>query len=107
MITQIVPALMPTASTHALVGVVAGILPAPPPEVPGELVDFVNQWFAVGQWIIGGAAALCVLACAVLLIVGRKQRSAAAYSGLEGIAWIIGGVGVAGFGPALVLAFLR
>ena len=83
----------------------AGVLPAPPPEAPPELVEFVDLWFELGQWFIGVLAALCVLVCAVLLIVGRKQRSATAYQGLEGIAWIIGGVGLAAFGPVLVLAF--
>jgi hypothetical protein len=102
MITLLVPA-GPTITSAAL----ASVLPAPPPETPPALVEFVDLWFELGQWIIGAAAALCVLICAVMLIVGRKQRSATAYQGLEGIAWIIGGVGLAGFGPVLVLAFLR
>jgi hypothetical protein len=80
-------------------------VPNPPPTAPPGLADFVSQILGYGKWIIVSLAVLCVLLCAAMIIAGRRQRSATAYSGLEGIAWIIAGVGVAGFGPLILLAF--
>jgi hypothetical protein len=83
----------------------AAAVPNPPPTAPPGLAEFVSQVLGYGKWIIVSLAVLCVLLCAAMIIAGRRQRSATAYSGLEGIAWIIAGVGVAGFGPLILLAF--
>lgn len=80
-------------------------VPNPPPAAPPGLGDFVNQVLGYSKWIILALAVLCIMVCAAMIIAGRRQRSATAYSGLEGLAWIIGGIGVAGFGPLILLAF--
>lgn len=80
-------------------------VPNPPPAAPPGLGAFVTQVLGYSKWIILALAVLCIMVCAAMIIAGRRQRSATAYSGLEGIAWIIGGIGVAGFGPLVLLAF--
>lgn len=80
-------------------------VPNPPPLAPPGLGEFVTQVLGYSKWIIVALAVVCVMVCAAMIIAGRRQRSATAYSGLEGVAWIIAGVGLAGFGPLILLAF--
>jgi cytosine/uracil/thiamine/allantoin permease len=51
------------------------------------------------------AGVLGILICAVMLIIGRRNRSATAYEGLVGSAWILGGLALASVAAVVVGAF--
>jgi cytosine/uracil/thiamine/allantoin permease len=48
---------------------------------------------------------LGILICAIMLIIGRRNRSATAYEGLVGSAWVLGGLALASVAALLVGAF--
>jgi hypothetical protein len=43
--------------------------------------------------------------CSIMIIMGRRNRSATAYEGLVGSAWILGGLALASVAAMLVGAF--
>jgi len=51
------------------------------------------------------AGVLGIFICALMLIIGRRNRSATAYEGLVGSAWVIGGLALASVAALLVGAF--
>ena len=75
--------------------------PAPPPGL-GEIVGELLSWFKWGVLVCG---MLGILICAMMLIIGRRNRSATAYEGLVGSAWVIGGLALASVAALLVGAF--
>ncbi len=75
--------------------------PAPPPGL-GELAGQMLGWLKWGVLVCGIVG---ILICAMMLIVGRRNRSATAYEGLVGSAWVIGGLALASVAALLVGAF--
>lgn len=75
--------------------------PAPPPGL-GELAGQLLGWLKWGVLVSG---ILGILICALMLIIGRRNRSATAYEGLVGSAWVIGGLALASVAAMLVGAF--
>jgi hypothetical protein len=51
------------------------------------------------------AGVLGIFICALMLIIGRRNRSATAYEGLVGSAWVIGGLALASVAALLAGAF--
>lgn len=83
----------------------AAKIPDPPPVAPpglGEIVGELLSWFKWGVLVCG---VLGILTCAMMLIIGRRNRSATAYEGLVGSAWVIGGLALASVAALLVGAF--
>ncbi len=80
-------------------------VPNPGPTVPpglGELADQLLGWLKWGVLVSG---VLGILVCALMLIIGRRNRSATAYEGLVGSAWVLGGLAMASVAALLVGAF--
>ena len=80
-------------------------VPNPGPTAPpglGELADQLLGWL---KWGVLVAGVLGILVCAMMLIIGRRNRSATAYEGLVGSAWVIGGLALASVAALLVGAF--
>ena len=80
-------------------------VPNPGPTAPpglGELADQLLGWLKWGVLVTG---VLGILVCALMLIIGRRNRSATAYEGLVGSAWVIGGLAMASVAALLVGAF--
>ncbi|WP_214404797.1 hypothetical protein [Pseudonocardia lacus] len=75
--------------------------PAPPPGLEG-LASQVLGWM---KWGVIFAGVLGFLVCALMVIIGRRNRSATAYEGMIGSAWILGGLALASAGAVLVGAF--
>jgi hypothetical protein len=73
---------------------------APPglSELAGELLGWL-------KWGVIVAGVLGIFICALMLIIGRRNRSATAYEGLVGSAWVIGGLALASVAALLVGAF--
>ncbi len=77
----------------------------PPPAAPpglGGLATLVLGWM---KWGVIVAGVVGFLVCALMVIIGRRNRSATAYEGMIGSAWILGGLALASVGAVIVGAF--
>lgn len=79
--------------------------PNPPPTAPPGLDALAAQLLGWLKWGVIFAGLIGILVCAIMLIVGRRNRSATAYEGLVGSAWILGGLGLASIAALIVGAF--
>lgn len=79
--------------------------PNPPPAPPPGLAALADQILGWLKWGVLFAGVLGILVCAVMLIIGRRNRSATAYEGLVGSAWILGGLALASVAAVIVGAF--
>ena len=82
-----------------------GQVPNPPPAPPPGLGELAGQLLGWIKWGVLVAGILGILVCALMLIIGRRNRSATAYEGLVGSAWVIGGLALASVAAMLVGAF--
>ena len=76
--------------------------PAAPPGTGRSSATRSSRWL---KWGVLFAGVLGILICAVMLIIGRRNRSATAYEGLVGSAWILGGLALASVAAVIVGAF--
>lgn len=83
----------------------AVVPPNPDAAVPPGLGDFANQILGWLKWGVLFSGVLGLLVCAVMIIIGRRNRSATAYEGLVGSAWILGGLALASVAAVIVGAF--
>jgi hypothetical protein len=79
--------------------------PNPPPAVPPGLGAFTDQIIGWMKWGVIAAGVLGILACAAMIILGRRNRHATAYEGLLGSAWILAGLSLASAAAVIVGAF--
>lgn len=74
------------------------VLPAditnPAPVAPDGVEGTINTLIGWGKWIafVCGVAGLIV--CGVMMLVGRRNRSAMSADGAIGLPWVIGGLSV-------------
>ena len=80
-------------------------IPNPAPKAPPGLDALAQQLLGWLKWGVLVAGILGILVCALMLIIGRRNRSATAYEGLVGSAWVIGGLALASVAALLVGAF--
>ncbi|WP_214406337.1 hypothetical protein [Pseudonocardia lacus] len=80
-----------------------GLDPAPTP--PPGLEAFASQLLGWMKWGVIVAGIFGVLICALMVIIGRRNRSATAYEGMIGSAWVLGGLALASVAAVLVGAF--
>lgn len=75
--------------------------PVRPPGLE-TMADMIIGWL---KWGVIVAGVVGILVCAAMIIIGRRNRSATAYEGLIGSAWILGGLALASVAAVLVGAF--
>ncbi len=80
-------------------------VPDPGPDAPPGLEELADQLLGWLKWGVLVTGVLGILVCALMLIIGRRNRSATAYEGLVGSAWVIGGLALASVAALLVGAF--
>ena len=83
----------------------AGAAAEPGTGRPTGLGAFADQIIGWMKWGVLVAGVLGILVCAVMIILGRRNRSATAYEGLVGSAWILGGLALASVAAVIVGAF--
>ncbi|GAA3065574.1 hypothetical protein GCM10010464_32380 [Pseudonocardia yunnanensis] len=84
---------------------VRAAVPNPPPAAPPGLDELAGELLGWLKWGVIVAGVLGIFICALMLIIGRRNRSATAYEGLVGSAWVIGGLALASVAALLVGAF--
>ena len=80
-------------------------VPDPGPAAPPGFEELAGSLLSWLKWGVLVAGVLGILICALMLIIGRRNRSATAYEGLVGSAWVIGGLSLASVAALLVGAF--
>jgi hypothetical protein len=77
-------------------------IPNPAPVAPPGLGEAVNTLLGWLKWggLVAGVAGLLV--CAIMMMIGRRNRSAVAADGAAGIPWVLGGLTVIAFSAAIV-----
>lgn len=80
-------------------------VPNPAPVAPPGLGELAGELLGWLKWGVIVAGVLGIFICALMLIIGRRNRSATAYEGLVGSAWVIGGLALASVAALLVGAF--
>jgi hypothetical protein len=81
-------------------------IPQPAPQAPPGLENASNLilgWLVWGARV-GGVAG--VLICALMIIVGRRNRNQMATEGVFSLAWVFGGLSLVAVAASLVGAFL-
>ena len=81
------------------------LIPDPDPVAPPGFAELAGTLLGWMKWGVFVAGVLGILICALMLIIGRRNRSATAYEGLVGSAWVIGGLGLASVAAVMVGAF--
>jgi hypothetical protein len=79
--------------------------PDPPPAAPPGLTPIMNLLLSWMKWGVVGVGVIGLLTCAMMIIIGRRNRSATAYEGLVGAAWVLAGLGLASVAALVVGAF--
>ena len=76
---------------HEVMILAAGA-PNPGPQAPPGLDTFGNTLIAWMKWVglIGGVAGL--IACGIMMTVGRRGRSQLSADGASGIPWVLSGL---------------
>lgn len=82
--------------------VLGAAVPDPAPIAPPGLGDAVNTLLGWLKWggLVAGVAGLLV--CAIMMMIGRRNRSSVAADGAAGIPWVLGGLTVVAFSAAIV-----
>lgn len=80
-------------------------VPNPAPQAPGALVNFGDMVIGTLKWfaIVGGVSGFII--CAIMIIIGRRNRNNVAQDGLVGAVWVMGGLMLACSASALVGMF--
>ncbi len=74
--------------------------PAAPPGMSGTFSNFV-AWTKYVALVVG---VISLLACAMMMMLGRRNRGHLAAEGAMGLVWVLGGLSVASLAVAVVTA---
>ncbi|MFD5372088.1 hypothetical protein [Streptomyces sp. NPDC127103] len=77
-----------------------------PPAAPPGMGAIMPKWVGWAKYFAIGAGILGIIACGIMMMVGRRNRSHLAAEGANGLLWVMGGLSVvtlaAGVVPAIV-----
>jgi hypothetical protein len=76
-----------------------------PPAAPPGFDDEARKVLGWLKWIVIASGLAGLFICSIMLIIGRRNRSALAYEGLLGSAWVIAGLALSSVAALLVGAF--
>ena len=99
--------VLPARLSSAVVEVATKLAqpPDPPPAPPPGLTPITNLLLSWMKWGVVVVGVIGLLTCAMMIIIGRRNRSATAYEGLVGSAWVLAGLGLASIATLIVGAF--
>ena len=83
-----------------------GTLPNPAPVAPPGLGDVVSDWIAWGKWVSGAGGFIGLMACGIMMMIGRRNRGHLAAEGASGTVWVVGGLSLVAAAPVLVTSVL-
>jgi predicted lipid-binding transport protein (Tim44 family) len=77
-------------------------VPNPPPQAPPGLQQSADTFIGWMKWggLVGGMIGMLI--CGIMMMVGRRNRSATAVDGATGIPWVLGGLTVVSLASGIV-----
>jgi hypothetical protein len=75
-----------------LLAQVLAIVPNPPPEAPPGMAEPAAQFIGWMKWVGIVAGLIGFGMCALMMILGRRNRSNMAVDGATGLPWVLGGL---------------
>lgn len=85
---------------------VADSLPNPAPASPPGMKDTFSNWISWGKYIGMFAGAMGFIACGIMMMVGRRNRSHLAAEGAGGLVWTIAGISTVTLAVSVVTAMM-
>jgi hypothetical protein len=76
--------------------------PDPPPQAPPGLEELAGHLIGWLKWGVLTAGMIALLVCAIMIIVGRRNRGGLAHEGVRGSLWVLGGLTLAALATVLV-----
>jgi len=76
------------------------------PEAPPGMDKVFPQWVGWAKWISIGCGILGLIACGVMMMVGRRNRSHMSAEGAAGMLWVLAGLSVVGLSVGVVTGIL-
>ncbi|MFM9625307.1 hypothetical protein OHS71_41120 (plasmid) [Streptomyces sp. NBC_00377] len=86
--------------------VLADNLPNPGPQAPPGMKGTFSDWISWGKYIGMFAGVMGFIACGVMMMVGRRNRSHLAAEGAGGLVWVIAGGSVVTLSVSIVTALM-
>ncbi len=80
--------------------------PTPPPAAPPGLSTLGDTFIGWMKWVLILCGVGGLLACGIMMTVGRRNRSAFAADGAAGIPWVLGGLTLGAVAAVIVGAVL-
>ncbi|MGQ0625609.1 MAG: hypothetical protein ACT4PP_13290 [Sporichthyaceae bacterium] len=90
----------------AELGALRNELPNPAPKAPPGTEVLAGEWIGYFKYVALIAGVFGLIACGVMMMLGRRHRSALASDGAAGIPWVLGGLAVVSLAAALVTSVL-
>ncbi len=75
-----------------MIGVWAANVPNPGPIPPPGTEIIVGNWIGYFKWFALVAGTLGLILCGIMMMIGRRHRSALASEGAAGVPWVIAGL---------------
>lgn len=91
---------------HLVVDQILAAVPNPPAAPPPGLEAIGATFIGWMKWILRACGVGGLIACGIMMAVGRRNRSSMAADGAAGIPWIFGGLTLGSLAAVLVGAFL-
>lgn len=85
----------------------AAAVPNPAPgQLPGQLGTDLNTIIGWGKTLAIAFGVVGLIACGVMMMVGRRNRHSFAADGAAGVPWVLGGLALVSVSSAIVGVFL-
>ncbi|GAB3214259.1 hypothetical protein GCM10027294_53170 [Marinactinospora endophytica] len=62
------------------------------PQAPPGLEGFAEDWIGWARWVGGVGGFFGFIVCAMMMMLGRRNRQNMAVDGATGLLWVIGGL---------------
>ena len=85
----------------------SGVIPDTPASLPAGLSQAAAKIFGWAKGAVYALGAIFMVVCAGMIIAGRRNRGQVSVEGAVGVAWVIGGLTLAGCAAMLVSNFVR
>ena len=66
----------------------------PDAETPDGLEGLMPEWISWAKWLAIGAGIIGLIACGIMMMIGRRNRSHLAAEGASGLLWVVAGLAV-------------
>ncbi|MGQ0843871.1 MAG: hypothetical protein ACT4QF_07025 [Sporichthyaceae bacterium] len=81
-----------SATLQAITALATANVPNPGPIAPPGTEIIVGNWIGYFKWFALVAGTIGLITCGIMMMIGRRHRSALASEGAAGVPWVIAGL---------------